>query len=481
MTGRKVSSAAKTDCDVLIVGAGLAGLYAGYLLGRANISFSILEAEDRPGGRVYSRPEAASALGLTLDEGANLINSTDVLAIRLMNNASISYVRRVSPRAESMHYVVAGRSFSQAEADALLFSENPAATAQFAADQQSWREDRDRDINPRFTDESIAAYLARIGLGPVFTRLLDSFFWSEYGHRLDELNLLVLFDYLDLDLPRRTFHLIPNADEAFTVPGGTGQIAQHLAKASAHCISYGRRVSSIRERDDGIEVRHAGKDGHVTVSRTRHVFFAAPLHALKHIEVDVDGVSQQSLEMARRASYANGTKLHMKFAEGFHARYRFTGILLTSTGEQIWPSSIGQGGAGLLTVLTGPIAREGQAGAEERAQQVLCILDAIDPGLRPLFVGVERSDAPLSYSGALRPGEKAQLDIHDGGNRWTTIGEASGGELQGYLEGALRSADRGVAELLVRRRWATGHRRRLLLKARRLMEDEGFDWAGVDT
>ena len=151
MASMKHSSSTRTDCDALIVGAGLAGLYAGYLLGRSNISYAILEADDRPGGRVYSRPEASSTLGLTLDEGANLINSTDMLAIRLMNNASISYVRRLSPRAESMHYFVGGVGYSQAEADALLFAESPAAIAQFAADQQIWRDDRDRDINPKFT------------------------------------------------------------------------------------------------------------------------------------------------------------------------------------------------------------------------------------------------------------------------------------------------------------------------------------------
>jgi hypothetical protein len=398
-----------------------------------------------------------------------------------MNNASISYVRRISPRAESINYFVGGLSYSQAEADALLFGECPSAMTLFAADQQIWREDPDRDINPLFTDNNIANYLHGIRAGPIFTRLLESFFWSEYGHSLDDLNLLVLFDYLSLDLRHRTFQLIPKADEAYTVPGGTGQIARLLAGACADRISYGRRVVSIHEMEDCIEVCHAGKDGDITASFTRHVFYAAPLHALKNIDIDVEGITQQSLEMARTATYANGTKLHMKFSVGFHARYRFTGILLTETGEQIWPSSLGQGGAGLLTVLTGPLERPGSEGAEDRAEHVLRILDTIDVGLRPLYVGVERSDAPLSYSGALRPGEKGQLDIHDGGRRWTTIGEASGGELQGYLEGALRSADRGVAELLIRRRWSTGQRRRLLMRARRLMEDEGYDWVGVTT
>lgn len=41
---------------VVIIGGGLAGLYAGYLLKRHNIAFKILEACDRPGGRILSKP-----------------------------------------------------------------------------------------------------------------------------------------------------------------------------------------------------------------------------------------------------------------------------------------------------------------------------------------------------------------------------------------------------------------------------------------
>ena len=127
--------------------------------------------------------------------------------------------------------------------------------------------------------------------------------------------------------------------------------------------------------------------------------------------------------------------------------------MLTDTGEQIWPSSTGQGGAGLLTVLTGPLPA-GRAAAVVMAGQVLMALDRILPDLSDLYVGVERSDAPMSYSGSLRPGELAHLAIHEGAARWTTIGEASGGPLQGYLEGALRSADAGVSRYILSRRKA---------------------------
>ena len=82
-------SSVVVDNDVLIVGGGAAGLYAAYRLQQANVSFKLLEADDHVGGRVHSRREIHSHLGLVLDDGANLINSTDTLAIRLMNSFGI--------------------------------------------------------------------------------------------------------------------------------------------------------------------------------------------------------------------------------------------------------------------------------------------------------------------------------------------------------------------------------------------------------
>lgn len=451
MAGHHHADLKSADTEVLIVGAGMAGLYAAYRLQQANIPFVVLEADDHAGGRVFSRPERHSHLGLTLDEGANLINSTDTLAIRLMNQFGISYVRRLKPGADSMHYLLDGQEYDQAGMDNRLFQESRAAINHILHDQDLWRADAERDFNPKFIDESIASYLERCGAGPNLRTLLKSFFWSEYGREIENLNLHVLFDYLEIDLSCPCFQLIPNVDEAYTVPGGAGQIARRLEEACHSHIAYGRRVQSIDEVEGVIKVVSSDKDNLGETCTARQVIFAAPLHSLEKISVSVAGLSPQAIEKARTASYASGTKLHLKFMEGFHDLYRYTGILLTDTGEQIWPSSVGQGGAGLLTVLTGPLPA-GRASAVEHTGRLLKALDRNYPGLSELFVAMERTDAPMSYSGSLKPGEVAHLDIHNGGAHWITVGEASSGELQGYLEGALRSADAGVSRYVLARR-----------------------------
>ena len=453
-----------TDTEVIIVGAGISGLYAAYRLLQANVPFKVLEADDHSGGRIQSHVERFSHLGLVIDDGANLINSTDRLAIGLMDKFGITYVRRLKHGMDGMHYVVAGVEYDQQGFDKLIFAESRGAINTIMADQDIWRDDENRDINPKFIDESIASYLKRIHVGPILRSTLNSFFWSEYGHAIENLNLHVLFDYLEIDLSCPCFKLIPNVDEAYTVPGGTSQITNELERLCHAHVSYSRRVSKIEENGGVITVTSIDRNQIAETHTAKQIIFAAPLHSLKKISVMVEGLAAKAIEQASVSTYAQGTKLHLKFQEGFDKYYRYTGILLTDTGEQIWTSGTGQGGAGLLTVLTGPIP-QGRANAVFHAGRVLQMLDGICPGLSDLYVGVERSDAPMSYSGSLMPGEAARLAIHEGGVHWTTIGEASSGELQGYLEGALRSADDGVTRYLLKRRGTKTHfLRRSLMK-----------------
>ena len=431
-----------SDVDVVIVGAGIAGLYVAWRLQQAEIPFVVLEADIQVGGRVQSRPEQNSKLGLVLDEGANLINSTDSIAIRLMDRFNIAYVRRLRAGAKSMHYLYRGVRYEQAAFDALLFADSAGAIEAILKDQELWAQDSGRDHNPFFINESITSYLARIGAGPVLKEMLWSFFWSEYGRELENLNLHVLFDYLALQRVTPMFRLIPNVDEAYTVPDGMEQIVDGLLKAVAARVHVSHPVQ--RMADDGKRILVEVNGRSISAG---HVFFAAPLHALRRIDVDVEGLTDIELRDARAATYARGTKLHLKFNAGFQDVYDDAGILLTDTGEQIWISSTGQGEAGLLTVLTGPIL-DGTNAVMDQVKRVLAAIDAIAPGLAGHFAGHEYSEAPTSYSGSLRPGEYPHLSIHEGGPRLTMVGEASSRELQGYLEGALRSADDGVTRYL---------------------------------
>ncbi|KAH8900146.1 hypothetical protein GQ53DRAFT_869502 [Thozetella sp. PMI_491] len=68
--------AATEDVDVVIVGAGLAGLSAAHAVAQAGLSFVVVEARDRVGGKTWSEPLPGGRGGI-VDLGAAWINDTN--------------------------------------------------------------------------------------------------------------------------------------------------------------------------------------------------------------------------------------------------------------------------------------------------------------------------------------------------------------------------------------------------------------------
>ena len=450
MASRKVQTQI-TSTQVAVIGAGAAGLQAADLLRRAHVPHVVLESKGRAGGRIYSRADLGTGLDLVLDEGANLINSTDRVTLGLLRRFHIPFVQGTPPGTDHMIYFFDDQILNQAEIEARLFRSNPVALWKLNRDQQVRQMGENQSLLRHLTDRSISDYLRELGADRLLTRLLDSFFWSEYGKLLPDLNAHVLHDYFAVDYGRRRFKLIPYTDEAYTVPRGTGQIAVELERLNHDEIRCEHTVTAVRSRGDThhFQITCATPEHHVHVLAD-YILFSVPLHAISDIDIDVEELDRAALRQARGATYASGVKLHLKFRPAFHDVYKFPGIFVTDTGEQIWVSSLGQrSGAGLLTVLTGPMP-EDEAAVTARVERLLSQLDRLAPGVSALYVGFERTDAPKSYSGALRPGETNQLRINTDHGRWITIGEASGGALQGYLEGALASATWRTKQLIAK-------------------------------
>lgn len=438
-----VSSGAWAAEKVVIVGGGAAGLLALDRLSEAGIQAILLEQIARPGGRLFSRP-ATGDLNLVLDEGANLINSSDKVTLSLLKRFAIPYVRRYpegSP--DHMGFLIEGRVYTQHEADALLFRTNARPLWRIAHDQRNRREEY-------FTETSIERYLQEVDADETLTRLMAAFFWSEYGRELKELNVNVFFDYISVDAGKKELRFIPYYDEAFTIPGGAGQITDRLAERNKAKIRFENRVTRIdRKPGENFFVTANTPEGESVIEAER-LIFAAPLHVLNTIDIDVPELSKEVIAEAANSTYARGVKLHLKFKKGFRQIYKFPGIMTTDTGEQFWTSSQGQpGDSGLLTVLTGPLPGAARA-QKSRIRRILIQLEKIAPGVADLYVSAERSEAPFSYSGAFRPFEPKTLKINDlpSTSRWLTIGEASSSAFQGYLEGAFSSADENVKRLI---------------------------------
>ncbi len=76
---------------VIIVGAGIGGLAAGYWLGQRGYEVEILEASDRPGGRM----QTLERKGDKVDVGAQFYHSDYRYAYQLMDAVGLTSTKRV--------------------------------------------------------------------------------------------------------------------------------------------------------------------------------------------------------------------------------------------------------------------------------------------------------------------------------------------------------------------------------------------------
>ena len=74
--------------DVVVVGAGIAGLAAARTLAEKGLRVTLLEARDRVGGRIYSVPAAEG--GLPVELGAEFIHGLPPELINLVDEAGLT-------------------------------------------------------------------------------------------------------------------------------------------------------------------------------------------------------------------------------------------------------------------------------------------------------------------------------------------------------------------------------------------------------
>lgn len=124
-----------TDTDIVVVGAGAAGLAAGERLAELGVDFLVLEAAERIGGRAYT--ETAS-FGVPFDHGCHWLHSASKNPFReIADRIGHRYLKRTSRRAA--HMFLKDRPASEAERTAAW----NAVEAAFAASERAGRLGRD--------------------------------------------------------------------------------------------------------------------------------------------------------------------------------------------------------------------------------------------------------------------------------------------------------------------------------------------------
>jgi monoamine oxidase len=442
---------------VVVVGAGLAGLSAGYELAEAGHDVTIVEARARPGGRVLTIREPFVA-GLHAEAGALFVPNNHDLTLRYVKRFELSLDPALPLFATQLFYVRGRRIVANADASiewpfALTSEERrlgrPGMWQEYvtagvdglgSVKTSSWSSDPRLEALDRMSG---ADFLRSRGASAEAVALLRVGQLDLIGDGIDSYSALQMLHRLALQR---------SGSVRFAIRGGTDRLPQAFATRLGARIRYESPVVRIEpgERSVGIVV---GRDGHHERLTADRVVCTVPFSVLKQIEVSPAFSSQKTRAIAE-VPYTSIVRIYLQFKR---KAWRADNLYVTAATDLpikwVFEHTVNQQGPrGILEAqVAGAEARQvSQMAESDRILFALSQLNEIFPGVREDFeLGTSKSwdDDPWARGAFAycRPGQMLSLlpqigrpegRVHFAGDH-TSLWS---GWMQGALESGLRAA-----------------------------------------
>jgi monoamine oxidase len=448
-----------SQAPILIVGAGIAGLTAAYRLKQAGVRADVVEASQRPGGRLRSLRNMPGNPGV-VEMGGEFIDTRHraVRSLAAELGLEMADLRLADTGLEPEVLYFQGQRISHQQ----VITEFAPLAKRIAADLLTL-DDRDisyhhpSEVGKRLDGLSIAEYLAATPISPVIDQLVKVAYITEFGRDAASQSCFNMLFLIGAEVGKWSTYGV--SDERYHVIGGNDQIPQRLAVKVADQIETGTRLESIRLKDGRYQV--SLRQGATSVERLyERVLLTVPFGVLRQVELNMDlpPVKQKAIA---ELGYGTSTKLSLPFQERvWRSRYNSTISVYSDLDFQnTWESArYGTGANGWLTDLRGGTQglALGEGSTESHVKSLLDDLEGLFPGISAAQQGkgvrsvwAAEPYALGSYSCYL-PGQWTAIGGAEGervGNLWFAGEHCSRGS-QGYMNGACETAEKAAKGIL---------------------------------
>ena len=450
-----------SDDEVVIVGAGIAGLTAAWRLRQQGVRVRVFEAQNRIGGRMLSLRDHF-ADGQVIELGGELIDTGHARIRALAGELGLTLDDLLDGDTDHDAWFFDGRAIGEAE---IVRAFVPVAAAIERDIKAAGDGDYDHtDQNPAFRALdaiNIAQWFDRNGVDGWLRKLLDVAYTTEMGLEIDQQSALNFLTFIGTE-DKQAFKIFGSSDERFHVRGGNDLIPHGLAAKLSDAIEPGHVLEALRGDGDGhvLSLRKGEVSREV---RARQVVLALPFTLLRKVRIDFD-LPERKRRAIDHLAYGSNAKLMIGFERRVWREHGANGASMSDLAYQTsWDTSRKQAGsAGALTNFTGGRhgIELGQGTPKQQAEAAVRDLERVFPGIAAARGGASeaRMHWPsnpwvLGSYACLRPGDWSSI----GG----VMGESVGGlhfagehcsiEAQGFMEGGCESGELAAQAVLAQR------------------------------
>lgn len=457
--------------EVIILGAGAAGLAAAFELKKRKIPFRVFEASSRVGGRVQS-VKMFPGEGPVAELGAEFFESVHTTVFDIAKELSLPVQEIKTPAGREAHLFSFSDKIYRVRDLAPRMKSLQAPLRRVRADlfrEQdvvlSYRNSLQFERSVYYDSLSLQDLLNSWSseVDPLILRLIEAQALSRFGAEASQQSSLHFLSTLDAEGSS-----LLSGRPLYRMEGGLSQLTNSMAERVAgvipdQVIKLQYALSAISEKEGVFTLTFKTPRGEETF-RTRHVICTVPFSKLREVQgfVDLD-ISSLKKDAILSQAYATHSKGVLPFATAFWNNKRgntaanlgnFTGDFIT---QKMWDSGRGQTGTqGLLTFQRAGVSGEkAGANAPQEALRDLELFYNDVPNLSGEPMMVNWSQRPWSRGSMayFKPGQymryRGAASEPEYGGRFLFAGEHTSLRFAGTLQGALESGVKAASEIFI--------------------------------
>ena len=379
----------KVKPKIAIVGAGIAGLTAGFYLHQKGIKATIFEADKRVGGRMKSAKIFGNG-NLTTEIGAEFIDTNNADMIYLAQKLGL-WDNRIDVTRDTFGikevFYLDGQNRTLKEVVMELFQ----VIKPMIADRNALGDNYDTPRAKQLDNQSLMEYVENMPLSRWMKNGLYSIYLGEQGLQSYDLSSINLLEVLEVDKKRTEVKFFGESDERFKIKGGNQQIPEKLAEILQQQIRLQHSLIAIKEHLNNALTLTFDKNGKIVEERFDAVIVCIPFTTLRGVNFDMDLPSSKQL-VINELAYGSNTKFVLEFNERVWRQSNYQGYLFNNDIHNGWDSTHEQTqnkGTGTFTVfLGGEIAKNAQRNdINAMSTQYVNILEDVFKGAKKSFTG----------------------------------------------------------------------------------------------